>query len=137
MRALEDAVARVVWPEIVSAVAEAVVSVVCPVTPRVPPTFAFPEAERFVDDALASVVCPVTLSVEAVVVAKVEVPVTTKELVVVLLVVVRLVKNAVSAVKRLAKKVEEVALVVEAFVAKKFVVVAFTAVRLVVDAVVR
>jgi hypothetical protein len=44
------------------------------------------------------------------VVAKVEVPVTTKVLVVVLLIVVRLSMNAVAAERRVAKKLVEVAL---------------------------
>ena len=74
-------------------------------------------------------------TVEIVVVAKVDVPVTAKVFVVVAFVAVKLVKKAESAVKSEEKKpVVEVALVIVALVAPRFVVVAFVAVRLVVVA---
>jgi hypothetical protein len=62
----------------VNPVDEAFVRVVWPVTPRVPPMFALPEAETLVVEALLSVVCPETERVVAVVVARVEVPVTVR-----------------------------------------------------------
>jgi hypothetical protein len=74
---------------------------------------------------------PVRVSFPIVVVASVEVPVTTKVLVVVLFVVVKLVMNAVKALKRDAKKLDEVAFVVDAFVEKKFVAVALVEKKLV------
>jgi hypothetical protein len=57
------------------------------------------------------------LALDIVVVASVEVPVTTKVLVVVLLIVVRLSMNAVAAERSVAKKLVEVALSKKAFVA--------------------
>ena len=102
MRAEEDAVARLD----------------CEVAVKIP------VAVRLVAEAFWSDVSPVAVSLEIVVVARVEVPVTTKVLVVVLFVVVRLVKNAVSAVKILAKRLDDVAFVVDALVAKKLVAVA-------------
>jgi hypothetical protein len=86
-------------------VAEAVLSVVCP------------DTRRLVAVEDASVLVPVTVRREIVVVARVEVPVTTKVLVVVLFVLVRLVINAVTAFSRVAKKLEDVALVSVALVA--------------------
>ena len=47
-----------------SAVADAVASVVCPVTPSVPPRTVFPDTVSAVADAVESVVCPATESVE-------------------------------------------------------------------------
>ena len=62
------------------------------------------------------------LALLIVVVASVEVPVTTKVFVVVELVTVKSSINPVSAWKKLAKRLDEVALVVEAYKAKKLVV---------------
>ena len=93
---------------------EVVASTVWPVMLRAP------EAERLVVEALPSVVCPETVNRDAVVVARVEVPVTVKNPVVVELVVVRLVKEAFRADKREEKNpVELVALVMLEFVASR------------------
>ena len=62
-------------------------------------------------EALVSVVWPPIVRLDTEVVAKVEVPVTTKVLVVVLLVVVRLVINEVRAETMEEKKLDDVALV--------------------------
>ena len=104
---------------------DAVVSVVCPVTPRVPPTTALPDAVMLVADALVSVVCPLAVSAETVVVARYELPET-----------VRAVVEAEPADNVLTDAEVEykfvvVEFVVEAFVATRLVVVAFVAVRLV------
>jgi hypothetical protein len=75
---------------------------------------------------LRFVIVPVAaVRLAIVVVANVEVPVTTNVLVVVLFVVVRLVMNAVTALRIFEKKLDEVAFVVDAFVEKKLVAVAF------------
>jgi hypothetical protein len=63
----------------------------------------------------------VMVALDTVVVAKLDVPVTTKVLVVVLFVVVRSVINAVAAERRLEKKFVEVALSKKAKAAKRFV----------------
>ena len=84
---------------------EALARLVCPCTVKIP------DAVTLVVEALARVVWPVTVSWEIVVVASVEVPVTTKVLVVVLLVAVRLVILA-----RVVKKFVAVSPVVEALV---------------------
>jgi hypothetical protein len=76
-------------------------------------------------EALARVVCPVTVRVDAVVVARVEVPVTAKSPVVVALIAVRLLNAAVITFRMLAKKLDDVAFVVEALVAKNVLAVAF------------
>ena len=88
-----------------------------------------------VEDALPRVVCPVTLSLDAVVVAKVVVPVTTKVLEVVALVIVAFVIVAFVVVElpmtrsvmlaRVATRLEKNPLVEVLFVAKKLVDVAF------------
>ena len=69
------------------------------------------------------------------VVASVLVPVTTKVLVVVLLVVVRLVMNDVTALRSVAKKLDEVAFVLVRFVIAPLVLVRVVAVSAVADAV--
>ena len=103
---------------------------------------------KFVVDALVEVnfaivpdaeVRSAMFALDIVVVASVEVPVTTNCPVVVELTVVRLVMNAVTMLTRFAKKFVDVALVVEAFVAKKLVVVLFVEFRfaIVPDATVR
>ena len=69
------------------------------------------------------------------VVASVLVPVTTKVLVVVLLVVVRLVMNDVTALRSVAKKLDEVAFVLVRFVIAPLVLVSVVAVSAVADAV--
>lgn len=115
----------------VSAVAEAVLSVVCP------PTTRLPEAERLVEDALARVVCPETVRVPLEVRELVKIPsVARRSAVKKEFVDVALVKDADRAVRREEKKVEEVAFVNEAEVEKRFVLVlfvrrAFVATRLV------
>ena len=73
-----EALVRVVWPE----------------------TVAFPDTERLVVEALVIVVCPVVREA-IVVVARVDVPVTARVPVVVLLVVVRLVIKAVTVLRTL------------------------------------
>jgi hypothetical protein len=85
-------------------------------------------------EALPSVVFPVTVRVDTVVVARVEVPVTAKKSVVVAFAVERLVMIVVKALRRDAKRLDDVAFVVDALVAKRLVVVLFVATRLVVDA---
>jgi hypothetical protein len=107
----------------VSAVDEALPSVVCPVVVSVPPTTVLPDTVSAVADAVARVVWPVIVVVARVTVdVAVRVPAT--RLVVVALVAVRLVKNPVIAVRRPVKKLVLVALVVDALVAKKLVAVA-------------
>ena len=76
VRLVVDALVRYAFVAVIP-VAEALLSVVCPFTTRLL------EIDTLVVDAFPSVVWPVTVSVDAVVVARVEVPVTTKELVVV------------------------------------------------------
>jgi hypothetical protein len=133
--------ALVMYPLVaVIPVPEAVVKVVCPVTLSVPPTTTLPEAVTLVADALVRVVCPVTVRVEAVVVAKVEVPVTTKVPVVVALVVKRLETTALVVVElpttrlvmfaRVATSEEMNPLVVVLLVAVKLVIVALVVVEL-------
>lgn len=84
----------------VKAVEDPVARLDCPTTVRTP------EAERLVVEALARVVCPVTVRAVADAVAKVDCPVTTNAPVVVLLVMRALLKVA-----KVAKRLDEVALV--------------------------
>jgi hypothetical protein len=100
-----------------SAVVEARPSVVFPVTSKIPDT------ERLVVDAL--VIVPLVIVVVARLTVPVAVNVPATRLVVVALVAVRLVKNAVTPFKIDAKRLDEVLFVVDAFVAKKLVVVLF------------
>ena len=86
-------------------------------------------------DALVRVVCPEIVRLATDVVASVEVPVTTKVLVVVLFVVVRLVINDVTALRSVAKKLDEVAFVLVRFVIAPLVLVSVVAVSAVADAV--
>jgi hypothetical protein len=89
-----------------------------------------PDADRFVVDALVNVAFPVTFRVEIVVVARLDVPVTANVPVVVLFTVVRLVKNPVTAVKSVAKRLDDEALVKLAFWEKRLVEVALVVVEL-------
>ena len=86
------------------------------------------------DEEVRSEIVALVIVVVARVTVDVAVSVPATKLEVVALVAVRLVKNPVTAVRRLAKKVDDVAFVVLLFVAKKLVVDAFTVKRLVEEA---